>query len=147
MGGGEKRNSFYREILRIKRFRKAKRKMDYFHNCFFFLLEAKVSLLLMIVNDMMIVFFSLVHSEIDVKFNLIFKLIIFTFREFNFDMNDILKLIIDWMNEIFVVFDYKLSSWKDTFCVDWKFIKLYCFFFWENQNILFQKMFVLNLYF
>lgn len=54
--------------------------MDYFHNCFFFLLEAKVSLLLMIVNDMMIVFFSLVHSEIDDKFNLIFKLIIFTFE-------------------------------------------------------------------
>lgn len=49
MGEEKKRNSFYREILRIKRCRKAKRKMD-------FSFESKGVEIVEIVNDMMIVF-------------------------------------------------------------------------------------------
>lgn len=43
-GGEKKRNSFYREILRIKRCRKAKRKMD-------FSFESKGVEIVEIVND------------------------------------------------------------------------------------------------
>lgn len=54
-GGEKKRNSFYREILRIKRCRKAKRKMD-------FSFESKGVEIVEIVNDMMIIFLFFFNS-------------------------------------------------------------------------------------